>query len=230
MSIPLAVLVTIAALGLVAIPIWGWYEFSPKRALHVRLDEQRHVVVERIVEARLLHPEIVKIARIDRHPFFLLPHVAVLCYAVCVFSGAALTSNVSALGESTRLTMSTCFLVGSSLVLIGSALGMNVFGRCLRPATCEHLTSAVLGADITLPYRLEMAGMGATAISLMIYSTTSFKSTTGSLGGWLTGGLAIACVLTIPWFYRRVSQFEKWDATLISEAKARLLNGDACAD
>jgi hypothetical protein len=228
-NVSLAVLVSIAAVGLVAIPAWGARRFSPKHARNVKYFENRAIAIQRVVEARLLHPEIIKIARIDRHPFFLMPHIGVLGYAVCVFSGAELTSNVTALGETTRTTMATCFFVGSSLVVIGAALGMDVFGRCLRPSTCEHLTSSVLGDDITLPYRLSMAGMSATSIALMIYSTTSFQST-GSLGGWLTGALAVASAITVPWFYRRVRQFEKWDATLISEAKSRLLNGVTDAD
>lgn len=214
----------------VAILIAGRIIYRPHRALNTIRAEREIAVVEHVIEARLAHPEIVKITRVDRHPFYVLVHIGVFCYAVCVFGGAALTSNVSALGAQTRFTMAICFAVGSFLVLTGATLGMRVGKWRVVHGVHEHLTSSVLGDDIVLPYRLAMAGMGAMAVSLSIYSSTSFKSTTGSLGGWLTGVLAIACAITIPWFYRRVRQFERWDATLISDALTRLELGDDRAD
>lgn len=226
-ALPLAGLVLALLIG---IPTWGALKFNRARAEGVKRAEARdaaHSFQRHVVEARLLHPEIVKVNRIDRHPFFVLTHMGAWGYAWCVFFGAPLTSNVASLGMQTRFTMASCFLVGSTLVLASAALGARVWRWRIAPAVHDHLTCEVLGDDISLPYRLSMAGMFATAVSMAIYAATSFKSTTGSLGGWLTGMLAAACVITIPWFYVRVRTFTRNDATLISDAMARLDPGNA---
>jgi hypothetical protein len=179
---------------------------------------------------KLTHPEIVKISRLDRHPWFVGPHVCILGYSICVFSGARLTSNVTVLGDSARYTMATCFLVGSVIVLSGALLGAHVGRWVIAREVSEHLTAQWLGDDIVLPYRVEIAGMSAMAVSSGIYSWTSFQSTAGSLGGWLTGGIAVLCGLSVISFYRAVTVFQRWDHTLISEAEARLEAGGSDAD
>lgn len=203
--------------------------FRPHRArsvLHAEAIANRKVQ-QQVAQVRYAHPEIVKVVRLDRHPFYVLPHVGVWCYSWCVFLGATLTSNVTALGTPTRYTMATCFLVGSTLVLIGASLGAKLGPLRIMPKVADHLTSEVLGDDVALPYRLSMSGMFAIAVAMTIYSMTSFQSTTGSLGGWLTGGLAIACIVMEPLLYHRVQTFEKWDSTLITEAMTRLGRVDA---
>ncbi|MGK2880615.1 MAG: hypothetical protein ACSLE6_07400 [Mycobacterium sp.] len=217
-----AILVSVAAIFLFAIPLWGALKFNPDRARTVKYVELSAAATDRVVQVRLLHPEIVQMSRMDRHPFYVLVHFGVIAYAVCVYAGSPLTSNVIALAPQTRYTMAGCFIVGSMLAMIGSLLGAHVgrwtFGKNVR----EHLTAPVLGDDVGLPYRVAIAGLSATMVSFAIYSETSFQSTAGSLGGWLTGSLAAACILTIVMLYRSMRTFEKWDSVLISEAKARL--------
>lgn len=133
-----------------------------------------------------------------------------------------LTSNIMSLGQEARYTMASCFLVGSILVLTGVAMGLKVGRRVIAPSVRGHPTYSILGDDIVLPYRLEMAGMGAMMVSAGIYSFTSFHSTSASLGGWLTGAIAVGCALTIPRHYRAVEDFQRWDYVLISEAQARI--------
>lgn len=217
-------IIALAALSvLVGGPIWGALKFSRSGAEHVRHAEVRDAktLQHHVVQVLRAHPEIVRTCREDRHPWYLLIHSGMLFYAICIFSGADLTNNVKSLGDAPRFTMGTCFLVGSVLVLSGAVLGTR-WGRVwIMPSVHHHVTSEVLGDDIELPYRLGMAGMGATGTSSFIYAATSFGSTTGSLGGWLTAMAFTSCLVTIPWFYGRIRTFVRNDALLIAEAKAR---------
>lgn len=196
--------------------------YSPNLARNVKYAERAAVTHYELAQIQLRHPEIVKVARQDRYPLYWLLHLGAIGYVSAVLSGSPLTSNVLSLGSSARYTMATCFLVGSTLVLIGVAMGLKVGRRTIAPRICDHPTYSVLGDDIVLPYRLEMAGMGAMMVSSGIYSWTSFHSTSASLGGWLTLVITIGCAMTIPIFYRAVKDFEKWDNVLITEAQSRI--------
>jgi hypothetical protein len=221
-----AVFVALIGLTSVTILVWGTTSFSATRARNVKYAEREHRVIEHIVEVQRAHTEIIKVHRADRHPYFVLLHVGLLGYSVCIFTGALPTDNVSVLADGTRLTMSVCFLIGSGLVLMGASLGVRLGRWRISPATANHLTASVLGDDIVLPYRLSMAGMGAVSVSTTIYAFTSFQTTAGSVGGWLSAVTSVACYFTIPWFYRAVSTFQKWDVLLISEAMIRAGIGD----
>lgn len=224
------ILAGLAIVFLVVIPVWGAVKFKPHRARYVKYAEAATAVVieKHVADVRLLHPEIVSTGRIDRHWFYVLPHIGVFAYAICVFTGAQLTSNVTALGSQTRYTMATCFLVGSVLVLAGATLGARVGRRRIVPSIHDHITAEVLGDDITLPYWLACAGLFATSVAAAIYSWTSFGSTTGSLGGWLTGTMAFACWGTIAGLVSRNQAFATHNALLISEAIAQIeRRGDA---
>jgi hypothetical protein len=216
------------AIGIfLAILALGAYTFKPHRARNVKYAEQEMAISEHVIEVRNLHPEIVKVSRLDRHPWFIGAHLCVLGYSLCVFGGAKLTSNVLALGDVARYTMATCFFVGSVLVLTGVALGSRLGPWRIARRVRYHATASVLGDDIVLPYRIEMGGMSAMAVSSGIYAWTSFQSTAGSLGGWLTLGIAVLCVLSVISFYRAAEVFQRGDTTLIREAEARLEAGDA---
>lgn len=222
------VLAAVAVVFLVAIPVWGVVKFSPHHARSVKYAEATddRVVQKHVALVSVGHPEFTRTHRIDRHYWYLLPAVGVWCYAWCVVAGAPLTSNVAALSLSTRYTMAGCFLIGASMMLLGALLGARVGRWRVMRSVHDHVTCEVLGDDITFPYWVGIAGMGTTMISLSIYSFTSFSSTTGSLGGWLTGMLALACFITIPLFHSRLRKFEREEADLITRAKARLAGGD----
>lgn len=216
---------TAAVLLLFGGPVVAVGLFRPQRARAVKHAElESEVVVQRhVTELAIYHPEIRKQPRVDRHPFYLAPPLAVLAYAVCLFAGAPLTSNVAAMSMLMRHTMAACFVIGAALMLTGAALGVRFAGRwTIAPRVRHHATAPMLGDDVSLPYRLGSAGMFALAISMGIYSLTSFQSTTGSLGGWLTGLLAIAAALTILWLFTRTRDFERNEATLLAEVQARI--------
>lgn len=219
------IVLVIGLLVLIGSTIDGLLTYSHERAQAIRdaeADAEATQVRERIVMMRAAYPEIVKGDRLDWHPYFLLPHIAVVGYAISMFAGAKLTNNVAALGEATRYTMATCFIVGASMVLGSSLMGVRWGKLSVGCKVRDHLTSAALGDDIVLPYRISMAGQFAVSVSMFIYSSTSFRTTSGSLGGWLTGALALACVLLAPIMFRRVRYFQKWEAILIDVALEEL--------
>lgn len=215
----------------VVIVTWGMRAFNADRARSVKHAEQiDRGLQDQVVLVARTHPEVVRVARLDRHPFYLGSFACILGYAICVFSGATLTSNVTSLGGSTRTTMAWTFLLGSLLVLAAGALGTTLFGKTIKPSVRIHPTCDALGDDISLPYRLASAGMSVVAVGAAIYSWTSFTSDTGtsaSLGGWLTGGVATMSVLTIILMFFRTRFFEKWDAVLTREARQRMEADDA---
>lgn len=225
MSIWAVVLVTIAVTLLVALPIAGALLFRPARARAVKRAELENVIVvqQRVRELAVHHPEIVRKARIDRHFWYLAPQVGVLGYSLCILAGATVTNNVAVLSSTTRYTMASCFVIGAVLTLVGAAMGAR-FGRWrFRPKVYDHPTCVLLGDDIATPYRLALAGVGTEAVSLAIYSSTSFATTLGSLGGWLTGALAVlACTPFCVQLLIRIRVFNKEDTALITEALARM--------
>jgi hypothetical protein len=218
-------LASIAVIALVMIPLWGYRKFNPKRARQVKFAEQDDVAIivqKRVVALAVHHPEIVKQNRFDRHPFYVAPHVGVFSYAVCVFSGATVTNNVAVLSPLTRVTMATCFIVGACFVLAGTLGGAKIGRWTIGRRVVDHPTSPLLGDDITLPYWLGILGLCCVTVSMAIYSSTSFKTTTGSLGGWLTATLAGASAAGIVHLFLLVKEFERNEAVLVAEVMARL--------
>lgn len=209
---------------LIVFPVAGVVLFRPQRARRVKYAESQseNVVRQHITELAVIHPEIVKWQRIDRHPYFIAPHIGVFGYACCLFLGATVTSNVAEMSVVTRYTMGVCFIIGSTLVLTASTLGVQVGRWTIAPRVRHHATAPLLGDDISLPYRLACAGLFAVCVSMAIYSWNSFQSTTGSLGGWLTGLLAIFAVVTAPMLFRRIREFERNEAMLLAEVRTRI--------
>lgn len=214
------------ATAFLVVVIWGGLQFNAERARGLKEVENAasiEVVERHIVKVAPSHPEIVRTSRLDRHPFYLCIHGAVFGYAMCTVAGADPTSNVASLSESTRLTMAACFLVGAVLIVVSSAMGSRIAGRWwIARSVKQHLTSGVLGDDVTLPYRIGIAGMFAVSVSMLIYSSTSFKNTFGSIGGWMTGACAVACLILIPMMWRASRLWDKWDSTLIADALVQL--------
>lgn len=224
MTIWALTLAFLAFVMLVVIPLVGALRFHPREARNVKYAERLSdgAIQQHVIAVAPAHPEIVRASRLDRHPFYTLPHMAIFAYAICVFRGADVTSNVQALSEGTRTTMAACFMLGSVMVLTASAMGMGVGWHRFAPRVHEHPTMDVLGDNIVLPYRIGMAGLFTTAVAAGIYAATSFQSTTGSLGGWLTASLAAACALTVALLWRRTITFDREDSILVREALARM--------
>jgi hypothetical protein len=207
--------------GSVAIGIFG---FSPEKAQAIRSAEDNFpTVIEEIRAIHIAKPERFRHERLDRHPAYLSLHFAVLAYAVCTLCGATPTSNIAALSVPARMIMATCFLIGSTLVLLGALMGAR-FGETftILKGIHDNITSARLGNDVRLPYTFSCSGLMSIAVAMAIYASTSFNSTLGSLGGWMTGCSVIMCVVLICMFVDRIRRYSRTRALLIGQAITRI--------
>jgi hypothetical protein len=216
----------IGPLLLVACVAIGVFRFSPKKAQAIRTAEaETPIVMEEIRRIHIRSPDRFRHDRLDRHPFYVGLHVAAWCYAWCILIGAPVTSNIAALNAGAKMTMALCFVIGSTLVLAGSAMGASIGNLTLLKGIRENMTSSMLADDIRLPYTFGCAGLLAMSVSLGIYATTSFTSTLGSLGGWLTALGAVAATVTLAMLLTRIRRYDRARTALISEAIALIERG-----
>lgn len=214
-----------AAVILVSCIAIGIFGYNPERARDIRRGEANDdpVVIEEVRRIHVGAPDRFRRGRVDRHWFYVMIHVGVLGYSGSILAGAKVTSNVATLGESTRFTMASCFLVGATLVLIGAMMGLHVRNWDIVPGVSDHIAAARLGDDIRLPYTFGGIGMVAIGISTFIYGETSFQSTWGSLGGWWTMCISFACVGMAVVFFRRIRQFSRALKAVVEEAVANVI-------
>jgi hypothetical protein len=207
--------------GSVAVGVFG---FRPERAKAIRDGEAADpVVIEEIRRIHVAPPDRFHRGRIDRHPFYLAPHAAAFGYAISILAGAPITSNLAALSPGTKFTMASCFLVGAVLALCGAVMGIRVWQWDVVAGVREHIAASRLGDDIRLPYTFAVIAMCAMGLSTGIYASTSFGSTWGSLGGWLTGCIAGACAVMGVVFYRRTRQYSRTLKVVVDQAVANVI-------
>lgn len=217
-ALAVAILILVTCVGI------GLFGFTPERAAAIR-DGETHtaVIIEEVRRIHVAPPDRFRRGRIDRHPFYLAPHFAALGYSVSVLAGAPVTSNLAALSPQTKFTMAVCFLIGSTLVLLGAVMGLHVWKWDIVPGVSEHIAASRVGDDVRLPYTFGGIGMFSIGVSTGIYASTSFGSTFGSLGGWLTGSIAVACAFMAAVFYRRVRQYSRTLKVIVDEAVANVI-------
>lgn len=202
----------------------GLFGFSPGRAQAIRDAEAAGpMVIEEVRRVHITRADRFRRGRIDRHPSYLAPVLAAFCYSICILSGADVTSNVASLSDQTRFTMSIAFLVGSTLVFAGAAMGLHFMQWDIFGGVRDNIASSRLGDDIRLPYTFACIGMVSMSASFGLYATTSFKSTTGSLGGWMTAILSATCGLMLLVFYSRIRQYSRTRSIVIEEAVANVI-------
>lgn len=198
----------------------GLLGFNPVTATAIRSAEaEAPMILEEVRRIHIRSPDRFRHDRLDRHPFYIGSAVAMWGYSWCIFFGSPVTSNVASLPGVTRMTIATCFIIGSTLVLSGSAMGIRVGRWTLLKGIHDNMTSSMLADDIRLPYTFNIAGLIAIGVSSGIYSWTSFGSTLGSLGGWLTGvGIATPSAILITMLFVRIRRYDRARTTLINEA------------
>lgn len=195
MNVFVITLLSIGTLILVGSIIAGITTFTPERAQAVRqaeADVEAKKVVQEISHLRISHPEIHKLARLDRHPAYLLVICALWVFGCNLFLGdTASSSNIAHLSDSIQHALAVCLLVGTSLCLMGSFSGVKVgpwvFGRPVR----AHLLAPMLGDDIRVPYIIGCAGLASTFFSMVFYVASTPR---GRLLGTLGGVLGLAAV------------------------------------
>lgn len=219
-ALALGILVLVLCIGI------GLFGFKPERAQAIREGEAEgsSVVIEEIRRVHVGPPDRFRRGRIDRHPFYIGPMIAAMGYSACVLAGASVTNNVASLSDTQLFTMGACFLIGSTLALSGAAMGARVGRWQIASSVRDHIAAARLGDDIRLPYTFAGIGMFPMGISAGIYSATSFTSTVGSLGGWLSGLLAGQCALMLCVYYRRTRQYTRTLKAVVNEAVANVIS------
>lgn len=216
----LAPIILVACIGI------GVFGFSPEKAQNIRAAEARMpIAMEEVRRIHIRSPDRFRHDRLDRHPFYICLHVAVFCYAICIFAGAPITSNLATLNHQTKMTMASCFIIGSALVLSGSAMGIRIGRWTLLDSIRDNMTSPMLADDIRLPYLFGCAGAFGTGTSMAIYASTSFRSTWGSLGGWMTALAAVACVWLFAQLFLRIRRYGRARTALIDRAVAQIVVG-----
>lgn len=223
-SLIIGIALIIGPVVLVGCIAFGVFGFKPERAQAIRdVEADEAVVIEEVRLIQVSTPDRFRRGRVDRHPFYLAPAVAAFGYSVCILSGAPVTSNLASLDPKTKFTMAACFLVGSTLTLVGAAMGAEILRWSIVGGVRDHLAAALLGDDVRLPYTFGGIGMFSMGVSTGIYSTTSFSATFGSLGGWLTGSISVACMVMMVAFYRRTRQYSRTLRVVVDEAVANVI-------
>lgn len=230
-SLIIGVALLLGPVILVGCIVVGLLGYSPEKAQAIReAEDSPPVVIEEVRAIRVRRPDEFRHDRLDRHPTFIGLHLATQGYGWSIISGAPITSNLAALSPSTKFAMAACFLVGSTLVLSGSAMGAHIGKWTFLKGTRDNITSSMLGDDIRLPYSFGAVGMFSIAISMGIYGSTSFGSTMGSLGGWMTVAFSITSATLLVQFVLRIRSYNRARALLIAQAVARLERTGHVAD
>ena len=223
-SLIIGIALAVGVAILISSVAYGILGYNPERAQAIRDGEaEPPVVIEEVRRIRVTIPDRFRRARVDRHPFYLAVHIAAFGYAISILGGSPVTSNLAGLSTSTRFTMACQFLVGATLVLMGAAMGGRIFRWRFVAGVHDNIAAARLGDDVRLPYTFGIVGMFCMCISTSIYATTSFGSTMGSLGGWLTLLIACVCMVMVVVFYRRITQYSRTSAAIINEAVAAIV-------
>lgn len=201
----------------------GIFGYNPEKAQAIRAAEATlPVVIEEIRHIHIGRPESFHRERLDRHPAYLCLHAAIWCYAWSIFAGAPLPSNLDILSTTTKYLMASCFIIGSTLVLTGSAMGARIGRWRILKGVHDNLTSSRLGDDIRLPYSFAGVGMFAVSVAMGIYASTSFGSTAGSLAGWISAWAVAMCIWLLNLFYLRVQIYERARTITIDTAVQNL--------
>lgn len=223
-SVILGAVLVLAPIILVACIGIGVFGFSPEKAQNIRAAEAKMpIAMEEVRRIHIRSPDRFRHDRLDRHPFYICLHVAVFCYAICIFAGAPITSNLATLNQQTKMTMASCFIIGAALVLSGSAMGIKIGRWTVLTSIRDNITSPMLADDIRLPYLFGCAGAFAIGTSMAIYATTSFRSTLGSLGGWMTALAAIGCTWLFGQYFFRIRRYDRARTALIDRAVAQIV-------
>jgi len=167
--------------------IWsGVTTFTPERAQNIRRAEAEALErVEQVRQLRIIHPEMCRHDRLDRHPAYVLVIVALLVFGWNVlFGDTAGSSNLAQLPPDTQRALAVCLLVGTILALLSAAGGVKVGRWVIGRPVREHLWSDRLGDDIRVPYIIGCLGLASTFFSMVFYvAWTPRDRILGTLGG-----------------------------------------------
>lgn len=217
-------LATVVAVGNV---LWGWWKYSDERAQGVRAAEaQSQVMAEQMQHLRYRHPEIVKTSRLDRHDTYVWIHVGLWLYGWGVLLSPGPNSYLTTMNWGAQQSLGLCMLVGSTLGLIGTTLGLRVGRFRVAARVSKNLVSDLLGDDIRIPYALGGFGLLSLSVSMWFYAGAIFVASEDKVLGFLSGALStcvgLMCITLGVRFVLRVRTYARSRNNLIAEALSRL--------
>jgi hypothetical protein len=178
--------------------------------------------IEQVV---IYHPEIIRRHRLDRHQSYVWIHVGLWLYGCGVLLSPSPSSNLAGLSWSTQQALGLCVLVGSTLALVGLSLGAPVWRWRIAGAVSRNVMSPMLGDDIRLPYTLGCTGLFSIFVSMGFYDwtivSTSPDKLLGTLGGGISGAIALMCITLAVEFIARIRAYMRAYDNLLTEARRR---------
>lgn len=226
MTLP-AALIALAMVLLVAGPVFGLVFFSSDRARSVKVAEENETAVAaELSQVVIYHPEIIRRHRLDRHQSYVWIHCGLWLYGWGVLLSPAPSSNLAALSWSTQQALGLCVLVGSTLALIGLALGARRGRWRIAGKVSRNIMSPMLGDDIRLPYTLACTGLFSILVSMGFYDYTLISTAPdkllGTLGGGLSGAIGLMCIGLGVEFVLRIRSYTRAREKLLAEAFVRM--------
>lgn len=229
MTLPGA-LISLALLFVLAGPLLARLVlYSPDRARAIKIAEAQPPAVMTQLIRLYAPPELHRAERLDRHDAYVWQQCGLWCYSWGVILASAPNSNLSALSFGTQSSLGVCLMIGTTLTLFGSSLGLRLawFGDIvIARRITENMTSDMLGDDIRLPYALGWAGLLSSGVSMLFYAGTVFKEGHGrlveTLGGAVSAAAAGMCISLSIKFIRGARRYVRDRSALIVEAVGRI--------
>lgn len=224
MTLPGA-LIVLAMVILVGGPILGMVFYRSDRARSVKAAESSKP--EQPALASSYHPRTIKRYRLDRHIAYVCLHAGLFMYGMGVLLSPAPNSNLTDLSYEMQQSLGLCLLVGSSMALVGSALGARI-GRRRRimASISDNPLTPMLGDDIRFPYTVASAGLLAIGVSMGFYINTLVGSAPskilGTLGGGVSVGIGMMCLILGPAFIWSIRDYNRARARLLTEIQNRM--------
>lgn len=217
----------LALLLLVIAPVLGLIFYSPARAAAVRQAEQlAPLVTVQVAYLRMRHADMAR-DRLDRHVCYVWLHLIIGIYGFIVLFVRLPASNLGSAALGTKHALAWSLIVGAAFTLIGSILGTHKRIRIGR-WVYQHLFCEILGDDIRVPYTFGWCGMLSTAMSMGFYIYTVGESAgydriITSLGGLTSIAVLGMCVIMVPQFVSRMTQYVQARDMLSEEALTRII-------
>lgn len=221
------VVLGLALVALVGFPIYGLLTYSEEKAAAIRRAEAHaQDVAAQVPYLRERHPEIVKRDRLDRNDFYVFVQAAMFVYGWVVLFVDVPYGNLGAGALGTQHSLGGSLVGGSAMCLVGSLLGTHVGGLCIGGPVCRNVWSVLLGDDVRVPYVLAWCGLTSSAGAMVLYGYTVAASAgpmrlATTFGGLLCIGIGLACLTSVPKFFRAGRRYIAERAVFEAEARAR---------
>lgn len=165
--------------------------------------------------------------RLDRHDTYVWLNFGIWLVSWNMLVTPATTSgNLALLSASTQFALALCLLVGTSMVLAGSALGFRMGRFVIARRVRENIVSPLLGDDVRVPYVLSFFGLLSISVSMAFYTWTIVMSAPTRLLGTLGGGLGLAiigmCLTLGGRLLVQLNGYSKARDSLLAKAAARV--------